>query len=133
MRRVLPLLAVVLALAACGGNSTAPFQAGPTAKCLESRGFRVTTDAKKIPFVAAAAQNGGLSAVPADGNTLTIAFGADGKDAVQHLVPAFKRFASPHYRRRFADIFERKRNAVLIWTVAPTAEDLQTAMGCLSS
>ena len=74
-----------------------------------------------------------LRAVPADGNALTIAFGADGKDAVQHLIPAFKRFASPHYRRRFADVFERKRNAVLIWTLAPTPEELQTALGCLGA
>ena len=126
-----PLLLVVLALAACGGNSTAPFTADATATCLKTKGFAVTTAEAKIGFVAAAAQNGGLRAVPADGNTLTIAFGADGKDAVQHLVPAFRRFASPHYRKRFADIFERKRNAVLIWTVAPTAEELQTAMACL--
>ena len=133
MRRVLPLLVVVLALPACGGNSTAPFKPDATAKCLKTKGFTVTTDEAKIGFVAAAAQNGGLRAVPADRNALTIAFGADGKDAVQHLVPAFKRFVSPHYRRRFADVYERKRKAVLIWTVAPTAEELQTTLGCLSS
>jgi len=133
MRRVPLLLAVAFALAACGGNSTAPFQAGPTAKCLRAKGFRVTTAEAKIGFVAAAAANGGLRAVPPDGNALTIAFGSDGKDAVQHLIPAFRRFASPHYRKRFSDIFERKRNAVLIWTIAPTVEDLQTATGCLTS
>ena len=52
---------------------------------------------------------------------------------MQHVVPAFRRFASPHYRRHFADIFELKRNAVLIWTVAPTPVQLQTALGCLGS
>jgi hypothetical protein len=133
MRRAPLLLVLAVVLAGCGGSSTAPFTAGPTAKCLKTKGFRVTTDESQIGFVAAAAANGGLRAVPAGGNALTIAFGSDGKNASESLVPAFKRFASPHYRKHFADIFEQKRNAVLIWTVAPTPALLQTALGCLTS
>jgi hypothetical protein len=133
MRRGLLVLVALLALAGCGGDSTAPFQAAPTAKCLKTKGFRVTTREAEVGFIASAAANGGLRAEPANGNTLTIAFGADGKDAAQHLVPAFRRFATPHYRKHFRDIFQQKRNAVLIWAVAPTPEQLQTALDCLSA
>ena len=46
---------------------------------------------------------------------------------------AFKAHATPFYKRHMGDIMESKRNAVLVWTTAPTQQQINDAMGCLGS
>ncbi len=93
--RWLPLLAVVAVAAGCGADVARPYSAASTKPCLEKAGYRVTTSDAKVGPIAAAAERGGLRA-DAPGkpkNTLTIAFGADGHDAVA-IARFYRRAAS---------------------------------------
>ena len=135
-RRAVPALALVGALAAlaagCGGPAPAYTSQG-TAKCLTDKGFtKVTTDPAKVGFIAAFADNGGLRGKAPNGNVLTIAFTKDAA-SVGSTENAFRAHASPFYKRRMHDIMESKRNAVLVWTTAPSQAQLATALGCLGS
>jgi hypothetical protein len=134
MRRLPPLAALllVLVLAACGGSSK-PYTATGTKGCLAQQGFTgVTTNADKIGFIAAFAANGGIQARSKSGNVLTIAFADSPADAVS-TEKAFRRAAPPSLRPHMSDIMESQRNAVLVWTVSPTSQELSDAEGCLAS
>ena len=130
-------LALVLVLpgllaAGCGARSSKPFTAKGTASCLPQKGFEhVTMDPAKVGFIAAFAENGGIRATASDGNVLTIAFAADEAGA-ESTREAFKAHASPFYRRRISDILESERNAVLVWTTAPTQQQISDAESCLA-
>ena len=84
----------------------------------------------KVGFIAGFADNGGLRATSAAGNTLTIAFEAD-EAAVSSTKAAFSRNAPKRLRPHMHDIMESQRNAVLVWTTSPTPADLAAATGCL--
>jgi hypothetical protein len=132
MRRLVLLAPVVLVVAACGQTAVKPYLPGPTAKCLRSAGFKVSTGAD-VPLVPSTAPNGGLIAHTNDGsNTLQIAFAADAGDA-PHLEQAFRRAAPKALRAHIQDVMRKKGNAVLFWTVSPTAAQEQTVFGCLRS
>ncbi len=134
MRRSPFVLALVpLALTACGGSSVQkPFLPGPTADCLRDKGYTVSTE-KGVDLVIASAEYGGLRALkPKGDNELQIAFAAGPGDADFEL-QAIQRTAPPRLRIRIRDITREKRNAVLRWTIAPTPDDEQTALDCLSS
>jgi hypothetical protein len=133
MRRIPPLAAFlgVLVLAACGGGSK-PYTAEATKGCLAQSGFTgVTTSPDKIGFIAAFAPNGGLQARSKSGNVLTIAF-AD-PDGVTSTEKAFRRNAPESLRPHMADIMSAKGNAVLVWTVSPSSQELTDAEGCLKA
>jgi hypothetical protein len=131
MRRLLPLVALVLVASACGQQGAKPFLAAPTATCLREQGFRASTNDADVSLVFATAANGGLRAVPkGGGNTLEIGFASDGADAV-NLQKAIRRVADPKLRPHLPDVMSSKRNAVLLWTVSPTPEQQQTVLGCL--
>jgi hypothetical protein len=133
MRRLPLLLPLALLVAACGQSTVKPFVAGPTAKCLRGKGFEVSTKDADLGLVASTAANGGLRATPqGGGNTLVLAFGADGKDAA-NLERAFRRFAPKKLRPHLGDVMSTKRNAVLLWTVSPRAEQQATVLACLRS
>ena len=134
MRRpLLPAALVVLVLAGCGANRNAAYTATGTSSCLAKKGFTgVTTNPLKVGFIAGVAPNGGLIAKSKSGNVLTIAFAADGKAALS-TEKAFRRSAPPALRSHMSDIMESKRNAVLVWTVSPTSQELSDAMGCLAA
>jgi hypothetical protein len=128
---LLGLLAVVAA--GCGSRDTKPYTAQGSVACFAKKGFKkVTTNPAKVGFIAAFADNGGLRATTADNNTLTIAFGAD-ETSVASTEAAFKTHAPPKLRPHITDIMEAQRNAVLVWTVTPTSDDLAAATGCLHS
>jgi hypothetical protein len=133
-RRVLLVLAFALAailVAGCGARSSKPFTAAGTQACLTKKGFtQVTTDPAKIGLIAAFADNGGLRATTTDRNVLTIAFTAD-TNAVAGTKQAFTTHAPAKLRPRINDIMESQGNAVLVWTVSPTAQQLADAEGCL--
>ncbi len=133
-RRVVLLLTLVLSatlVAGCGARSSKPYTAAGTQACLTKKGFtHVTTDPAKIGFIAAFADNGGLRATPRDRNVLTIAFAADA-NAVDSTKQAFTNHAPAKLRPRMSDIMESQGNAVLVWTVSPTPQQLADAEGCL--
>ncbi|TML89076.1 MAG: hypothetical protein E6G08_06310 [Actinobacteria bacterium] len=133
MRRLLLLVPLALLAAACGQTAAKPFAAGPTASCLRTKGFQVSTKDADIGLVASTAANGGLLATPkGGGNTLVLAFAADGKGAGS-IEGAFRRFAPKKLRPHLGDVMSAKRNAVLLWTVSPTAEQQATVLACLRS
>ena len=135
MRALALLVLAGLAFVAtgCGARSSTPYTAAGTIKCLTSKGFTgVTTNPVKVGFIAGFADNGGLLATAPGGNVLTIAFAGDTTGAAQ-TEAAFRAHATPFYKRHMADIMESKRNAVLVWTTAPTQQQINDAMGCLGS
>jgi hypothetical protein len=129
------LIALVCVLAAgCGSRNAKPFTAAGSLACFKTaKGFgEVTTDSAKVGFIAGFAGNGGLRTTASDGNVLTIAFAVDDAGAVS-TERAYRRFAPAKLRPRMSDIMEAERNAVLVWTVTPTPEQLTTAKNCLHS
>ncbi|MGH2972990.1 MAG: hypothetical protein ACRDNM_01405 [Gaiellaceae bacterium] len=134
MRRLPPLAALllVLVLAACGGGSSKPYTAAASKACLVAKGFTgVTTNADKVGFIAAFAPNGGLQARSKTGNVLTIAFADPG--GVASTEKAFRRNAPASLRPHMSDILASQGNAVLVWTVSPTQQELSDAESCLKS
>ena len=132
MRRVLWTVAAVAVIAGCGADVASPYSAKATAPCLAKAGFAVSRRAADVGVIAAAADRGGLRAiVPGRGNNVTIAFGGDARDAV-NIARAYRRLAPPRVRRHLRDILSRQRNAILVWTVAPTQRQLQTVQKCLA-
>jgi hypothetical protein len=132
VKRTLVVLALtVCLLAGCGVRSNKPYTAKGTAPCLTKQGFtKVTTAARKLPFVLSIAENGGLEATAPSGNVVQIAFAAS-EDAAAATESQFKRFASPRYRPHLADVMRSVKNAVMVWTVTPGADELDTASRCL--
>jgi hypothetical protein len=130
--RALPFLALVLLLAAgCGVRTSKPYTAKGTAPCLRDKGFAdVSTAPAKVGFIASVAENGGLIATGASGNKLTIAFTASADD-VSDTQESFKRFAPGRYKLHMSDILQTERNAVLVWTITPDSQELDTAKRCL--
>jgi hypothetical protein len=123
------LMATALLVAGCSSGEPSAFTAGPTAKCLEGKGYRVTTDDAKVGVIAANAPNGGLRANE-PGNAVTIAFGANSDDALQ-IAAAFKRFAPKKLRLHIDDVMRMQKNAVLLWTVTPPQDELNKVYACL--
>jgi hypothetical protein len=132
VRRTLGLLLLVALLAGgCGVRNSKPFTAKASAGCLESKGFTgVTMNPRKVGFIAGFAENGGLRASSPSGNAVTIAFAADA-DSVASTENAFKLRAPKSLRPHMSDILRTNRNAVLVWTVTPKPDELDTAMRCL--
>jgi hypothetical protein len=129
---LLVLAASLLVLAACGSSGEKSFLPGPTAACLRQHGFDASTS-QGVPLVESAAANGGLRASPPEGgNTLVIGFAEDANGATD-LRRSIRRLAPPRLRAHLRDIMSSSGNAVLVWTVSPTQEQQQTALGCLSS
>ena len=127
----LVLALLVIVAAGCGARSSKPFTAAGTQACIAKKGFtEVTTSRLKVGFIAGFAENGGLRAKAPDGNVLTIAFTADAKSA-DSTKQAFRDHAPPKLRPRMNDIMESQGNAVLVWTVSPTATQLADVEGCL--
>jgi hypothetical protein len=132
-RRVVAVLFLALLAAGCGVRSSKPYTANATAPCLKHKGFTaVTTNPTKVGFIAGFAANGGLKATSPTGNVLTIAFTAD-PTSVEGTEKAFRRYATPFYKRHMQDIMESQRNAVLVWGIAPKSSELTTAQACLAS
>jgi hypothetical protein len=122
---------VCVLVAGCGARSNKPFTAVGSAACFTKQGFtKVTTNPNKVGFIAAFADNGGLRATTSDGNLLTIAFTLD-DTSVASTKAAFRAHAPARLRPRMNDIMQSERNAVLVWTTAPSPDQLQTAISCL--
>jgi hypothetical protein len=134
VRRTVGLLVLAALLAGgCGVRNSKPFTARASAGCMKSRGFTgVTTNPRKVGFIAGFAENGGLRASAPSGNAVTIAFAADA-DSIGSTEEAFKLRAPKALRPHISDILRTNRNAVLVWTVTPSSDELDAAMRCLRS
>jgi hypothetical protein len=130
-RRTGIVLLLALLAAGCGVRNNDPYTAKASAPCFRGAGYLgVSTDQIKVGFIAGFASNGGLIAKAPDGNTLTIAFAADETGAAG-TAAAFKRNAPKALRPHMSDILEIQRNAVLVWTTTPSADELSGALACL--
>jgi hypothetical protein len=129
MRGLAVVFCATLMFVGCTETEPSVYKAEGTAKCLRKDGYKVTTDPAKVGVIAAAAPNGGLLAHE-PGNALTIAFASDDGDA-QSIAQAFKRFAPKKLRPHISDVMRTQKNAVLLWTVTPSIEELNKVVGCL--
>ena len=133
MRYVVLLAVLALVAAGCGARSSTPFTAKATAPCLKKEGFTaVTTNPGKVGFIAGFAANGGIRAVSPNQNVLTIAFASD-TDGVASTQRAFRLHAPPGLRPHISDVMSSNRNAVIVWTTSPVADDSSAVNGCLAS
>ena len=135
MRRysLLASLVLVSVLAACGGGSGKPYTAAASVSCFAKKGFTgVTTSAAKVGFIAGFSANGGLQARSPSGNVLTVAF-TESADAVAGTENAYRKAAPSRLRPHMSDIMESQGNAVLVWTVSPSQQELSDAESCLES
>ncbi|MEO8571812.1 MAG: hypothetical protein ABI553_08940 [Chloroflexota bacterium] len=132
MTRLLALLGLVALVAAgCGVRNSKPFTAKASASCFRNHGFTaVSTNPGKVGFIAGFADAGGIRARSATGNVLTIAFTA-GPDSVASTEEAFKSHAPKSLRPHISDIMSTNRNAVLVWTITPKADEADAATRCL--
>jgi hypothetical protein len=131
---VLAAVSLLVVAAGCGARDPKPYTAQGTAACMTKKGFtKVATNPLKVGFIAAFAENGGLVATTSDGNLLTIAFAGDDSTGVASTKEAFRTHAPAKLRPRMNDIMEAQRNAVLVWTTTPSAQQLADAEGCLHS
>jgi hypothetical protein len=119
----------VLAVSGCGAKEAKTYHVDGTAKCLKDEGYRVRTDADNLGVVAAAAPLGSLRAFES-GNTVTISFGDDHREAV-NISKLYRKFAPKKLRPHIDDVMEIQKNAVLLWTVTPPPDDHDKVFGCL--
>ena len=131
MRRVAALLVLALALlfAGCGAGEPDVYKAEPTAKCLRDDDYRVVTASGELGVVERNAANGGLIAYK-PGNAVRIAFGENSDDAIG-IQRGFRRFVPARVRPHITDVMRTQKNAVLLWTVTPPADEEQAVYGCL--
>jgi hypothetical protein len=117
----------VLAVSGCGATNT--YHVDGTAKCLKDADYRVRTDSDNLGVVAASAPLGSLRAFQ-PGNTVTISFGEDYRDAV-NISELYRKFAPKKLRPHIDDVMEIQKNAVLLWTITPPMADHDKVVGCL--
>ena len=129
MRRAIVLGLVLAAVAGgCGGDADKPYQLDATMACLRSERVPLSRD---VDFVASTAAGGALHAeFPRTKNEVTIAFGDSEEDAAR-TERAYRRFAPK--RVNIGDVLRRDRNVVLLWGVAPNAQDAETISRCLEA
>jgi hypothetical protein len=135
VRRLLLLLPLCALAVACGSGSktSGPYLPKPTAACLRSHGLHVSLQPPDVQLVIRTADFGGLRAWHTRaGNQLQIAFTRNERTADLEK-RAIRRVAPPLLKRRIDDVTRIERNAVLLWTIAPSADDEQTAVACLST
>jgi hypothetical protein len=130
MRRSLWALLLVAAFAAGCNSEPSTYKAAPTAKCLRSKlHYAVTTEPTELGIVERNAANGGLLAHH-PGNALRIAF-AESSGAAPGLEHGFRVFAPKELRPHISDVIRTNKNAVLLWTVTPPQEEINSVYGCL--
>ena len=122
---------LALLAAGCGVRTSKPFTAAGTSGCLRSHGFtQVTTNPGKVGFIAGFADLGGLRATSPTRNVLTIAFTADAS-STGDTEDAFRAHAPKRLQGHITDIMSTNRNAVLVWTITPRSDELDTVNRCL--
>ena len=119
--------AAALLIAGCGGGGTKAYSAAATKACLEKAGVRIVAVDEKTDIVAASALAGAVGAKLAL-NRVTISFGrSDAEGAL--LQKAYAKYGSKDVP--IDQVLERRRNAVLLWAGAPSAQDSDVVRACL--
>jgi hypothetical protein len=129
-RRLLILGGCALLLAGCGKKheSGELYTLAPTARCLSSHGFSVSTRQRDVNFIAFSAPEGGLRARMGAAD-LIIAFGNSSDDRRQILL-GVKRFAQ---RGRIFGHRIGRANVVMMWAYRPAKQTEKLVIGCLNS
>lgn len=122
------LVAAVAAAASCSGGDS-DYGLDPTRECLSGAGVRV--DTRDVDVLARTAAGGALHA-SFPGNEVTVSF-ADDVEGAARTERAYRRFANPRVRPRLDHVLKRRRNAVMIWGVAPAPADETRVIECLSA
>jgi hypothetical protein len=117
----------VLLLAGCGATNT--YHLDGTASCMKDANYRVRTDSDNLGVVAASASLGSLRAFE-PGNTVTISFGDDHREAV-NISELYRKFAPKKLRPHIDDVMAIQKNAVLLWTITPPPDEHDKVLGCL--
>lgn len=127
MKRLALTGCIVLACAvACGGGGTKLYTSAATKACLQKNGVRVRP-APASDFVANTATGGAFEAV-LHGNRATVSFGETVADA-DNIDQAYRRFHA--HNVGIGDVLRTQQNAVMLWHVHPTDDDLGAIGGCL--
>ena len=117
-------LALLLALAACGGSGSNLYSLQKTQSCLSAKHIRL---GGTLDFVATTATGGALRAhLP--GEFVTIAFGATTADA-DNIDQAYRSFHASNVG--IDDVLREDRNAVLLWNLHPADANVATIAACL--
>jgi hypothetical protein len=119
-------LAMVLAAAGCGGQTT--YAPDKTKTCLAQRGANIGV-VPAADIVAQTATGGSFLATLSD-NFVTVAFGQTLADAKQ-LQLAYERFAFKNVQSGLPDVLRRYNNVVTLWHEHPSDSDLALVVGCL--
>jgi hypothetical protein len=130
-RTLLILGGCALLLAGCGGSkhpSGRVYRLGPSARCLRSHGFAVSTKQKDVGFIAYSASGGGLRA--RKGRVDVIAAFGGGAIERHQIVLGVKRFA------RQSQIFAYRvgrANVLMMWAYPPSQEAKSALIACLAT
>ena len=126
MRKLLLSVPLVALLAACGSPPT-DYTLAKTRDCLEKTGAQIAHP--KGDFVASTASGGDFRAVLHGGsNFVTVSFGADDQEA-QQVAQGYVRFHGANIG--VADILYESRNAVMLWKLHPSDDELKVVTDCL--
>jgi hypothetical protein len=128
VRRALVLLALGVVAAGCGQSNPATkiYNRAKTQACLAAKQVRV---GGTLDFVASTATGGAFKAHP-PGNVVTVVFGQTLSDAT-NINQAYVHFHAQNVG--IADVLRQQGNAVMLWHVHPSDDDLSLIQGCLTS
>jgi hypothetical protein len=128
LRRAAPLVLAALA-AGCGNPVHSHYGVTGTAACLRKLGYTVNTNAAQLGVVENSATEGALLAKE-PGNAVRITFSQNHAQAV-NIMAAYHEFAPEPMRAHLGDVLSAQKNATLLWTITPAADEMQRVLGCL--
>ncbi|HEY2325947.1 MAG TPA: F-box associated domain-containing protein [Gaiellaceae bacterium] len=128
MLRLIPLIALVALLAACGPPGPKTYSELKSRACFTAAGQR-TTAPPATDFVASTAL-GGAFRVHLTKNFVTISFGKDQANA-QNLDDVYRSVHSKNVG--IDDVLRMDGNAVMLWHAHPTDNQLNTVSHCLKT
>ena len=130
MKRIALIVAITTATAACGGSGHAALYAsGPSKACLVDKHVRVGNVTSATDFIASTAPGGSFRATLPQ-NSVTVSFG-ETLDEANNIDQAYRGASAPNVG--IDDVLHQKLNAVMLWHLHPSANDIATITGCLKS
>ncbi len=127
MKRFAVIAALALTAAACGGGGTSTYTKQASTACFVKKGLKTSPITNSTDFVANSA-TGGAFRVHLKDNFVTVSFGLTPKDA-DNIDEAYERFHAA--KVGLPDVLRTQGNAVMLWHVHPTDDDISTVTGCL--
>jgi hypothetical protein len=127
-RRAAPLVLAALA-AGCGNPVHSHYGVKATAACLRKLGYTVNAHAAQVGTIENSATEGALKATE-PGNAVRITFSQNHGQAV-NIMAAYHKFVPEPLRSHLGDVLSSQKNATLLWTITPPADEMQRVLGCL--